>query len=293
MQQFHIFTDSQHVDDISNELLLLGADSITLLDAADHPRYEPLPGEIILWPKVVIVALVADKNLLIIFEKYLAKLQSAQRIDSFYLEKIPAKDWVRASLDQFKPMTFGKRLWICPSWCTPPEPLAVNVMLDPGLAFGTGMHPTTNLCLCWLDENIHGGEVIIDYGCGSGILAIAAIKLGAMRALAIDHDPQALEATQMNAEVNGIDDQQLTLASAQSLGSARVDIIIANILSNPLIELAPHFANLLKPNGKIVLSGILQSQVTEVINCYQQWFAMAEPVFEGEWARLEGCMDLP
>ncbi len=204
------------------------------------------------------------------------------------IKKIADEDWVRRSLDQFKPMKFGKRLWICPSWFTPPEPNDVNIILDPGLAFGTGTHPTTALCLEWLDEHINAQHLVIDYGCGSGILSLAALKLGAKRVFAVDNDEQALEATLRNGEKNGFIPPELQTYLPNELPVEQADLLIANILAQPLIELAPLFAKRVKPHGKLILSGILPSQTEEITKAYSPWFNMQPPDFKEEWSRISG-----
>ena len=173
-------------------------------------------------------------------------------------EILEDKDWVREWMDQFHPVQFGARLWICPSWLTPPEPTAINVMLDPGLAFGTGTHATTALCLEWLDSAPLSGKLVIDYGCGSGILGIAALKLGGNKTYAIDIDPQALLATRQNAEQNQITDQQLEVYYPQSCPLDMADILIANILAGPLASLAQTLNSLIRPGGLLALSGVLE-----------------------------------
>ncbi|MCL4141317.1 UNVERIFIED_CONTAM: hypothetical protein GTU68_021013 [Idotea baltica] len=185
----------------------------------------------------------------------------------------------------FHPMCFGEQLWICPSWHQPPEPNAINILLDPGLAFGTGTHPTTALCLNWLDQAQVKDKVVIDYGCGSGILAIAAALLGAKKVIAVDIDPQALEATQANAKRNGVD---IATYLPTDCPTVTADLVIANILAGPLQSLAPTLVQLSKLNADIVLSGILDSQALDVSNVYQAWFNMQAPTQKGEWVRLNG-----
>ncbi|HHJ80299.1 MAG TPA: 50S ribosomal protein L11 methyltransferase, partial [Candidatus Tenderia electrophaga] len=197
------------------------------------------------------------------------------------------KDWVRAWMDTFKPIRFGQNLWICPSWHTPDQADATNVMLDPGLAFGTGTHPTTALCMEWLDANPPVDLEVVDFGCGSGILAIAAALLGASHVEAVDHDPQAVLATNDNAEKNNVSDKINALLPRQ-FADQPADLILANILANPLLELAPRFAELLKPGGQIVLSGILAEQAEQIRQRYAEWFELQPPTQQDDWVRIDG-----
>lgn len=191
-------------------------------------------------------------------------------------------------MDDFKPMPFGQRLWIVPSWHDAPDPEAANLMLDPGLAFGTGTHPTTALCLEWLDGQDVNGCQVIDYGCGSGILGLAALLLGAEHVIGVDTDPQALEASRDNARRNQVADDRLDLYLPADEPDTRADIMLANILAQPLISLAPHLASLVKPGGRLVLSGILSNQARDVMAAYEPWFVMDEPEQREEWIRLTG-----
>jgi ribosomal protein L11 methyltransferase len=190
-------------------------------------------------------------------------------------------------MDEFKPMQFGPKLWICPSWCEAPDPSAVNILLDPGLAFGSGTHPTTSLCLQWLALHDLAKKQVIDYGCGSGILAIAAAKLGAAKITAVDLHPQALEATFDNATQNGVA-EKIVIVSPEEFIEEPCDVLLANILAGPLMQLAPTFSTLVKPGGHLVLSGILHEQVPAILNCYASWFELSEPVFLEEWSLIHG-----
>ena len=200
--------------------------------------------------------------------------------------ELAEKVWEREWMKEFHPMQFGQRTWICPSWLPVPEPDAVNILLDPGLAFGTGTHPTTALCLEWLDQNIKGGETVIDFGCGSGILAIAAAKLGASKVWAIDNDPQALIATTSNAENNSAQNLIECIDASQSV-SVQADVIIANILANPLISLETLFNKLLKPGAVAILSGILADQQNAVIEAYSKDFKLENQAKVEDWSRLD------
>lgn len=286
--EFHILTTADHEEALSNDLSELGCAAVTCQDAGDEAIYEPDPGEYRQWKKTLLIALINDELLLTDIEIYLNEQKKNGLIDLFHKHALSEQDWVRHCLDQFTPLQFGARLWICPSWIAPPDPLAVNVILDPGFAFGTGTHSTTALCLAWLDTAIHGGETVIDYGCGSGILGVAALKLGASQVIAVDHDPQALDATRLNAERNALTEDQLKIVYPHDFKPEKVDVLIANILAKPLIELAAYFANCVKPGGKIALSGILDTQADEVMQAYAPWFDMLRPVSKLEWVRLEG-----
>ena len=189
-------------------------------------------------------------------------------------------------MDNFHPMKFGQRLWICPSWREVPEPNAVNVMLDPGLAFGTGTHPTTALCLEWLESLDLSGKTVIDFGCGSGILAIAAIKLGAHKVVGIDIDPQALLASKDNAERNGVADKLEVYLPQEQPQNLVADVVVANILAGPLRELSTVIASLVKPNGDLAMSGVLDTQAQDVATYYNGVFNI-EPIKElNEWCEL-------
>jgi ribosomal protein L11 methyltransferase len=283
-----IVKSSEHQAERLSELLSeAGAASVTLRDAADQPLYEPPPGETPLWENIEIIALfAADQQIEPVIE-HLHQALAPAPLPVWKLEPLEDKDWQNEWIKHFKPMQFGRRLWICPSWTAPPDPTAANIMLDPGLAFGTGTHPTTALCLQWLDENISGGETVIDYGCGSGILALAALKLGANHVWAVDNDPQALLASGNNAKNNQLD-TRLTLCTPDTLPAMAADILLANILAKPLLQLAPIFVTLLKPGGHVVLSGLLGNQVEMIKQRYKQWFQLEPPAQQDDWARIHG-----
>ncbi|NOH70530.1 50S ribosomal protein L11 methyltransferase [Vibrio pectenicida] len=265
-----------------------GALSVTFLDAQDTPVFEPLPGETRLWGDTDILALYdANSDTKQILKKI--NLSDLLAEDFAYkIEQLEDKDWEREWMDNFHPMKFGQRLWICPSWREVPEPNAVNVMLDPGLAFGTGTHPTTALCLEWLENLNLSGKTVIDFGCGSGILAIAAIKLGAEKVIGIDIDPQALLASKDNAERNGVADKlEVFLPQEQPQGLV-ADVVVANILAAPLRELSTVITSLVKSGGKLAMSGVLDTQAQDVATYYHDSFAI-EPIKEqNEWCRISG-----
>jgi ribosomal protein L11 methyltransferase len=204
---------------------------------------------------------------------------------TYEIREVADQDWVRLTQDQFDPIRVSARLWIVPSWHDIPDPTAINIILDPGLAFGTGSHPTTRLCLDWLDRHMTSGCSVIDYGCGSGILAIAAAKLGAARVQGVDIDPQAVLSSRDNAKRNA------AIAKFSNVNDDPpdpADIVLANILSNPLKVLAPLLAQLTVPGGTLVLSGILQPQAADVAGAYRSWFAIEPPVVDEGWVRLSG-----
>jgi len=283
--QFIFSSTPLGADSLSECLSDCGASAVTFEDNADQPIYEPEIGTTPLWQATNVVALFeADVNTKRIIA-HLTKLMAPVILPSYRIETIEDKDWVREWMDNFHPMCFGEKLWICPSWHQPPKPDAVNILLDPGLAFGTGTHPTTELCLNWLDQADLKDKTVIDYGCGSGILAIAAALLGAKKVIGIDTDPQALEATQANAERNNV---QIATYLPQDCPNERADVVLANILAGPLQALAPTLASLSHPNADIILSGILESQADTVGMCYRSSFTMQAPAQKKEWIRLVG-----
>ncbi|EGR4403374.1 50S ribosomal protein L11 methyltransferase [Vibrio cholerae] len=265
-----------------------GAVSVTFLDAKDTPVFEPLPGETRLWGDTDVVALYeADMDTSLILQQIKASNMLAEGF-AHKVEQVEDKDWEREWMDNFHPMQFGRRLWICPSWREVPDPQAVNVMLDPGLAFGTGTHPTTALCLEWLDNLDLTGKTVIDFGCGSGILAIAAIKLGAAKVIGIDIDPQALLASKDNAARNGVEDQiEVYLPKDQPEGLV-ADVVVANILAGPLRELSPIIKGLLKPGGQLAMSGILDTQAESVAEFYRDDLELDPIAEKSEWCRISG-----
>ncbi|WP_454786047.1 50S ribosomal protein L11 methyltransferase [Legionella sp. WA2024007413] len=273
---------SQEIESLSEELEEFGALSIMLTDKNDNPVLEPEPGTTPLWPEVVIQALFAE-----VFQAQYTREHVMKTYPKLTcaLEVLEDKDWERAWMDDFKPQRFGKRLWICPTWSTPPEPDAVNLMLDPGLAFGTGTHPTTALCLTWLEQADLKNKSVIDYGCGSGILSLAALKLGAAKVHAVDIDEQALQATQNNALGNQLDEHQLLISKPDVLHQP-VDLIIANILLAPLINLKERFQQLLNSKGILIVSGILEEQAPKLIETYASMFIAIHQQNLNGWSLL-------
>jgi len=285
-------TDAGHAEALSEALLELGALSVDLLDAdADTPDEqaifgepgEPPPG---VWQHNRVSALFDDDRDVAAILREAAIRIGLKEIPEYRIETLADNDWVRLTQSQFEPIPISSRLWIVPTWHTPSDPDAINIVLDPGLAFGTGSHPTTRLCLRWLDNNIKGGESVLDYGCGSGILAIAALKLGAARAVGIDVDSQAVIASRDNAVANRAENVQFCLPDEAPQDA--YDLVVANILTNPLRLLAPLLANATRQGGQIVLSGILEEQAQDVMNIYRQWFNLNAPTFEEGWSCLSG-----
>ncbi len=285
--QIAVTTYQQHTDVVERILLDQGACSITYRDADDVPILEPAPGETPIWEHSIVTGLfdcAADTEILV--NQLAIALQDCEH--SISTEMLEDQNWTRAWMQHFKAMRFGERLWVVPTHLTPEQPQAVNLKLDPGLAFGTGTHPTTSLCLRWLDANVDKQATLLDYGCGSGILAIAALLLGVQHADGTDIDPQAIQASASNAHINGVDDR-FDLFLVQDYLQQRYDIVMANILSGPLAELAPVLSACTRPGGDIVLSGILQEQAGNIRTAYADTFDMDQPVIDGDWVMLHGC----
>ena len=283
MEELNIQSCSRdEVDALSELLEAHGALALTLTDEADDPILEPELGTEPLWPSVVIKALFEDKDqstsVLTLIQRQYPHLLS----DSHTLAE---ELWERKCMQDFQAQQFGPRLWVCPSWLNPPDPSAITLKLDPGLAFGTGTHPTTALCLIWLEQADLLGKTLIDFGCGSGILDIAALKLGADKVYALDIDPQALTATRSNAEINDINPKALSLLCAED-PIPQVNLIVANILLKPLEHLKSNFHQALVSNGMLVVSGILKEQTDELIDYYQTEFRLIKAEYLDDWALL-------
>ncbi len=285
-------SDAAHAEALSEALLALGALSVDLLDAdADTPDEqaifgepgEPPPG---VWQHNRISALFDNDQDVAAILQQAAENVGLLDVPSFRIEALEDNDWVRLTQSQFDPIPISPRLWIVPTWHTPSDLSAINIVLDPGLAFGTGSHPTTRLCLRWLDHNLKGGETVLDYGCGSGILAIAARKLGAVSAVGVDVDAQAVTASRDNAVANAVD--HIAFYLPNQIKTAQYDVVVANILTNPLRMLAPLLAAATQTGGQIVLSGILEKQAEDVMAVYQTWFDFNPPIFEEGWSCLSG-----
>jgi ribosomal protein L11 methyltransferase len=281
---------SSEVEGVADALLEAGALAVDIADAAAGSDTEevlyaeggpPAPGA---WRRNVVRALVAgDVDARAVAAAACARAGVA--LPPCRVQPVADQDWVRAAQAQFVPIRISSRLWIVPTWHTAPDADAVNIILDPGLAFGTGNHPTTRLCLNWLERAITGGESVIDYGCGSGILAIAAVKLGAGGALGIDIDDQALLAARGNAIQNQV---HVEFRAAADRAGRAANIVVANILSRPLMVLAPLLAGLTAPGGRLALAGILGSQTAEVCAAYGEWFDIGQESEEDNWVLLAG-----
>lgn len=268
-----------------------GALAVTLTDAADDAILEPKPGEERLWPRTVLQALFAADAATPALVAHLAREMGIEA-SRFTLAAVTDRPWEREWLKDFHAMRFGERLWIVPHHEPPPPPPAVVVRLDPGLAFGTGTHPSTALCLAWLDGHLSPGATVIDYGCGSGVLAIAAARLGATSALGYDLDPQAGIATRDNAAANGVEAVVRFVDEPAALPDT-ANVLLANIISGTLCELAPSFARMLRPGATLVLAGILDEQADEVIATYARWFFLAPWQRRDGWTALAGTRCSP
>ena len=283
--QLKVISNREQTEAIENALLASGAVSVTLEDNADQPIFEPGLGETPLWDQVRITGLydaeIDTRNTLIRIEQ---KLRAS--LPEHRWEQLEDKDWEREWMSNYHAICCGDRLWICPSWQQPPEPDKVNLMLDPGLAFGTGTHPNTFLCMQWIDQQDFTGLDVVDYGCGSGILGIATLLLGARKVIGVDIDPQALLATTENAKRNQLPEDAMPVYLPQRCPNIAADFMLANILAGPLAELAPTLSAMTKTGGKLCLSGILAIQAQSVIAAYSPWFDFDPIVEQEEWVRL-------
>ena len=290
-QSVRILVDSKVAEPLSDALMEVGALSVSLEDAdagtvdetplfgePDHPTAE-------LWAHSIAVALLDEHADVAATLKRAAHLAGVAAPLDYTVETVAEQDWVRLTQSQFDPIRISDRLWIVPTWHTAPDDRALNLKLDPGLAFGTGSHPTTRLCLRWLDAHLAGGETVLDYGCGSGILAIAAAKLGAAEVTGIDIDPQAVTASNDNAALNEVDAR---FGLPDTLAPGTYDVVVANILTNPLKGMAPLLTARVRSGGHLVLSGILAEQADEIIAVYRDGFRFDAPEVDEGWVRLAG-----
>nr|WP_024306837.1 50S ribosomal protein L11 methyltransferase [Pseudomonas sp. P818] len=285
--QVRLAITPEQAETYEDALLEVGAVSVTFMDAEDQPIFEPDLGTTPLWSHTHLLALFeadTDETALIAH----LQLVCGGSLPEHHVERIEDQDWERSWMDNFQPMRFGRRLWIVPSWHAAPEPDAVNLLLDPGLAFGTGTHPTTALCLEWLDGQTLDNCSVLDFGCGSGILAIAALLLGAPQAVGTDIDPQALEASRDNASRNGIDPARFPVYLPADLPQQPADVVVANILAGPLVSLAPQITALVKDGGRLALSGILAEQAEEVRAAYAGAFDLDPTATKDGWVRISG-----
>lgn len=280
-------------EQLEDALLQAGALAVTLEDAGDQPVLEPGPGETPLWSQTRVTGLFDAQTDIEVTKKQLRRFLHAPILPECRLTTLEERDWVRAWMDNFHPMRFGQRLWICPTCQTPPDPTGIHIRLDPGLAFGTGTHPTTALCLEWLEGCDLADRTVLDYGCGSGILAIAAAKLGARRVWAVDIDPQALLASDANAAENEVEDRIELSHPTELSGALAVDILVANILAGVLVRLAPELALRVKPGGRLVLSGILEQHADAVQMAFAHDFAFSPPQQREDWVLLDGVRRHP
>ena len=289
-QELHFTARKDQVEPLEDWLFARGALSVTLEDEADQPLLEPGPGETPLWDAVRLTALFAG-------HEDLAPLLG--EVPTELCTRAPAvpvpvadREWTRVWEDQFHPLQMGERLWICPSWTPPPNPEAINILLDPGLAFGTGTHPTTAMCLRALDADLPPGKRVVDYGCGSGILGIAAARLGATAVLGVDNDPQAITASRDNAQRNEVPDAAFPVVLPQDHlvadWQASADWVVANILAGPLVALAPVLTSLMVPGGRLLLAGLLADQAEVIIEAYAPEVALSVADQQEEWVLLGG-----
>ncbi|AWL28390.1 50S ribosomal protein L11 methyltransferase [Acinetobacter defluvii] len=291
--QIHITVEKSQVDFTETLLGSLGAVSVTLDDAENQDLLEPLPGETPLWNKVIVTGIYAqedDEEIdVAALETFIRTQLPSEPMRSEFLED---QAWERTWMDAYEPIQIAEKYWIVPEWMQAPEADAVNIKLDPGLAFGTGNHASTFLCLQWLGKTDVKDKIVIDYGCGSGILAVAALLLGAKKAYATDIDPQAVLATQQNAELNGVLDRLyvgLPEEFNQELAGQKADVFVANILAGPLMMLAEEFSTLIKPEGEFALAGVIEEQVSDVSDVYSQFFDILEVEKRDEnWCRISG-----
>jgi ribosomal protein L11 methyltransferase len=290
-QSVRILVDSKQAEPLSDALMDAGALSVSLEDAdagtvdetplfgePDHPTAE-------LWPHSIARVLLDEDADVPGILAAAAQQAGIQAPTTFTVEHVAEQDWVRLTQSQFDPIPISPRLWIVPTWHVAPDSHAINLKLDPGLAFGTGSHPTTRLCLRWLDEHLRGGEQLLDYGCGSGVLAIAAARLGAARVDGVDIDTQAVTAARDNAALNEV---AAHFCLPGELAPGQYDMVVANILTNPLKGMAPLLAGRVRAGGRLVLSGILAEQADEVMAVYRTWFVFDPPAIDEGWVRLAG-----
>jgi len=286
-RQFVMNLESLQPTDVETVLERHGAVAVTLSDAGDNPVLEPAPGETPLWTDTRITGLFPDATDLELLKEDLLQSFDLLQLPEHHIEALEDRQWEREWLKNFRPMKFGRRLWVSPHDFAGTFDNDIVIRLDPGLAFGTGTHPTTALCLQWLDSLDLQHKVVMDFGCGSGILAIGALLLGAKTATAIDIDPQAITATRSNAAANRVSERLFTMLDTRDCQQT-FDFVVANILAGPLIELAPALSASVRGNGVVALSGILEEQVDTVRSAYSPWFHLRPPVAKDDWVLLTG-----
>jgi ribosomal protein L11 methyltransferase len=273
------------LDIVSEKLEQAGAQAVTIEDAGSHALFDLLDGEQPVWDSSLVTGLFNAETGVDTVLSELVNTFAPDALPEFRIEELADQDWERSWMDRFQPMQYGHNLWVCPTWCEPPEPGASNIMLDPGLAFGSGSHETTRLCMQWLSTQELAGKSVIDYGCGSGILAIAALKLGAVNALGVDIDPQALQASRQNAELNQVSECLQLVLPENVPEQAAADIIFANILAGTLIELKSQLLGFRKAAGILILSGVLQSQKSLIVQEFEAGNSI-QVVNEGDWLMM-------
>ncbi len=286
-----MLADADRAEALSEALMAHGALTVGIDDAdagtaAERPQFgEPGSEPTALWDRSRVSALFEPST--DVAEAIAAAAAEAgfERAPEFTVEELAEQNWVQLTQSQFEPIRIGERLWIVPSWHEPPDPAAVNIRLDPGMAFGTGSHPTTRLCLNWLQQEVRAGDQVLDYGCGSGILAIAAARFGAGRVVGVDIDDKAIEAARENARSNGV---AIELRQSDRPVGEHFPLVVANILTNPLCALAPAIAGCVAPGGRLALSGVLESQAGQVIDAYAPWLVLRVGATDEGWVRLEG-----
>lgn len=286
--QLTLESDHESAEQLSELLEQFGAVSISLTAMSDEKIFgQAIEKDPVLWQQTRVIALLHEDTDLDTLLVCLRNRAGEGKIGKHEISILEDRDWVNEFKSAHGVKIFAESLCVCPSWCELPGDDLPHIILDPGLAFGTGNHETTAACLEWLAENNIRGKTVIDFGCGSGILALAAVKLGAEKVYAVDIDPQALKASEENAKRNGITDR-LVIAHPEDIQLPVVDILVANVLLNPLQELASLFSELVQPSGDLVLSGLLSTQAEECLEAYQSWFNMDGPVFKQEWSLLHG-----
>lgn len=285
--QLTLSSDEAHARQLGDVLLANGAQAVTYRDGKDAPIFEPGPGEVQLWEHTLVTGLFDAEHNIPALIKRLRQVRYLGDSFNYKTDPLEDKDWEREWMDNFKPIQFADNLWVVPSWHEAPDPSAANILLDPGMAFGTGTHPTTALCLQWLAEQDLSGKTLVDFGCGSGILGIAALKLGAARCVGIDIDRQALIATRDNAERNGVADRfEVYLPSEQPALAA--DLVVANVLAAPLQELSAVILAYVGDSALIAMSGILERQAEQVMQAYRPTIDFAPQRQHEEWILLHG-----
>lgn len=285
--QLTVSSDEAHARPLGDVLMANGAQAVTYRDGKDAPIFEPGPGEVQLWDHTLVTGLFDAGFNTSALVKRLEQVKYLGKGFRYKTDQLEDKDWEREWMDNFKPIQFASNLWVVPSWHQPPDPNAANILLDPGMAFGTGTHPTTALCLEWLARQDLQGKTVVDFGCGSGILGIAALKLGAARCVGIDIDRQALIATKENAQRNDVAERfEVYLPSEQP--SLAADIVVANVLAGPLQELAPVILGYVGKTGLLCMSGVLSRQADDVMNAYRPAVQFADVEQRDDWIMLNG-----